>query len=370
MTIRLLTIVVFACITIVGYSKQPNIKINANDIELLNKPLVLLHPTVNNLKIIRYLIDNELFIHGSEVSILGVYSSNAKTDYEESVQYIQQNKLKNTHLLAIDDTLNVEILYSENQCSKLFYQLFSTARGFIFMGGPDLPPSSYEHETQLLTLITDPHRHYLELSLLFHMIGGSQNKACTPFMEEQPDFPIFGICLGMQSMNVASGGTLIQDIPTQVYGLQTVEHVLESEPQTQHRNYYRNFAIEPHLSVYNSHSILIAENSVLDTANTFRTSFPNVLSSHHQCIKSLGMGFIPIAWSNDQKVIEGIQHQVYPNVIGVQFHPEQTMIYDSMQIIRISPFDSVPNSFRELFPDSTGVDFHKNLWKILSVRFN
>ena len=238
------------------------------------------------------------------------------------------------------------------------------------MGGPDLPPFCYGDETQLLTEITDVHRHYLELSLLFHMLGGDQNRAFEPFMKENPTLPLLGICLGMQSMNVATGGTMIQDIPKQLYGHETVEQVLKSEPETQHRNYHRNLGIDRQVRWNNFHSILIAESSVLDTINSFRTSFPNVWSSHHQCIDRLGEGFVPIAWSRDRKIIEGIQHQVYPNVIGLQFHPEPIAIYDSTKTIRIQPFDTIPTSFYEMFPDSTGIEFHKNLWKILSTRFN
>ena len=368
MKLKLLVIVVF--VIVVGCNRQSNVKIDIYNVEFQSKPLVVFHPTVYNLMFVQYLIDNELFLAGTEVEILGVYSSNAKTDYEESVQYVEKNKLKNIHLLAIVDTLNQDMLFSEIQCSNLFYQLFSKAKGFIFMGGPDLPPSTYGHETQLLTEITDPHRHYLELSLLFHMLGGTQNKTFIPFMKENPTFPILGICLGMQSMNVAAGGTMIQDIPKQVYGHETVEQVLASEPETQHRNYYRNLGIDPYLSSYNFHSILIAANSILDTINAFRTSFPNVLSSHHQCIDSLGFGFVPIAWSLDRDVIEGVQHQVYPNVIGVQFHPEHTMIYDSTIPIRIHPLDSFPQPFFEMFPDSVGIEFHENFWKIVSARFS
>jgi hypothetical protein len=62
-------------------------------------------------------------------------------------------------------------------------------------------------------VITDPHRHYLELSFLFHLLGGFQDESFLPLLEERPEYPVLGICLGMQSMNVATGGDMIRIFP-------------------------------------------------------------------------------------------------------------------------------------------------------------
>ncbi len=56
---------------------------------------------------------------------------------------------------------------------------------------------------------TDPGRHFFEVSFLFHLLGGSRNESFKPLLDENPGYMVTGFCLGMQSMNVATGGILI-----------------------------------------------------------------------------------------------------------------------------------------------------------------
>ncbi len=68
----------------------------------------------------------------------------------------------------------------------------------------------------LLTRLTDPYRHYFEASFLFHLLGGSQNIDYTPFLEVNKEYTVYAICLGIQTMNIAAGGTMTQDIPSEL----------------------------------------------------------------------------------------------------------------------------------------------------------
>ena len=67
------------------------------------------------------------------------------------------------------------------------------------------PPSSGKRRASSRP-IEDPVRHYFEVSAIFHLLGGSQDPAFQGLLEGRPDFPVLGICLGCQSLNVGTGG--------------------------------------------------------------------------------------------------------------------------------------------------------------------
>lgn len=81
----------------------------------------------------------------------------------------------------------------------------------------------------ITTEIIEQIRHW-EISFMVHLIGGSQNHEVTPLLEQNPDFTIMGICLGMQIMNIAAGGSLYQDIPAQIYGVEFCEEIATLPP--------------------------------------------------------------------------------------------------------------------------------------------
>jgi putative glutamine amidotransferase len=70
-------------------------------------------------------------------------------------------------------------------------------------------------------------------------LGGYGNEDFEPFLKEKPKYLVTGFCLGMQTMNVATGGTLIQDIPAEIYGATTSEKTLEIGRANLHRNYWQ-----------------------------------------------------------------------------------------------------------------------------------
>ena len=179
--------------------------------------VLLFHPTAYNLEVIQKLVDEELFqLDGYHV--LGVYHPGESYDYSEAETYLDQHKSSLFSLREIQGELGPENLFRENPATGQFRKLFECSQGGLFMGGPDIPPVVYGEEVHLLTRVTDPFRHYVELSYLFHLLGGSQNTAWIPYLEKKPDYVINGICLGMQTMHVATGGTMVQDIPTELPG--------------------------------------------------------------------------------------------------------------------------------------------------------
>lgn len=134
---------------------------------------------------------------------------------------------------------------------------------------------------------------------------GRVNKTRDEFEEQvlrsavRHEVPIVGICRGEQRLNVFFGGTLYQDLPSELGKNYTVEH-RSGKPERRH-------------------SIVIAEGSRL--AKVCGTESVTVNSSHHQAAKRLAPGMTDTAWSNDG-VVEAIECDWYP-AAGVQFHPER-----------------------------------------------
>lgn len=333
------------------------------------KHLLVMHPTVNNIKTIFNLIDQGLFALPAGYRIVGVYSKSGDYDYALSEAYITENGLTNMALFGIEQDLEPDILYGDNVLTETFHWLFNNSEGVIFLGGPDIPPATYGQPTNLLTVITDPNRHYLELSFLYHLLGGNQDLNAIPLLEDDPFYCILGICLGMQSMNVATGGTLFQDIPTEIYQQTYAEDITGADPNLQHRNYYPLQTLSDELSPYWFHQIMIEDNSMLAGIAGSSKFPPFVLSSHHQTVKDIGKGFRITAWSVDQKIAEAIEHSDYPNVLGIQFHPEGAILYQPESKLRFVPDDTEGYAFLERYPGEKGEDFHRNLWNHVGLMY-
>jgi putative glutamine amidotransferase len=331
--------------------------------------IILMHPTIRNIQTLLFLADNNIFPVPDDFHIIGVYHTDAEYNYVRTDSFLVNNAIQNIIMYRITCSLAPENIYQWNSCSQEFHNLFYKSAGIMFFGGPDIPPSCYGHETNLLTQITDPSRHFLELSMMFHLIGGFQDIHFIPLMSQRPDYAILGICLGMQTMNVAAGGTLIQDIPSVIYNTTTSEQILRSDRNLQHRNYHHHTNISNDMVRGNFHKISFAKESLPDLLNKFSVTFPHVWSTHHQCIDKTGKGITPIAHSVDRKIIEAVIHEDFPNVIGIQFHPEVISIFQDTIKLRLFPEQEILQSFQEMFPAENGSDFHYNFWKYTSEMF-
>lgn len=131
-----------------------------------------------------------------------------------------------------------------------------------------------------------------------------QEKEETDFLvieeAEKLNLPILGICFGMQILNVSRGGTLFQDIETEI------PNCLKHE---QGRPLARN-----------SHALSLCKNSIVFRLAKSDSAVVN--SHHHQAIKNVGNNLVATAWAKD-KVIECIEDtRENKFVFGVQWHPE------------------------------------------------
>ena len=117
---------------------------------------------------------------------------------------------------------------------------------------------------------------------------------------EARHLPVLAICYGIQSLNVYRGGTLVQDISTEVKG--ALKHM-------QGEVFWRR-----------SHSINITDDSLL--AKIAGSTTITVNSHHHQAIDIVGRDLEPIAWAPDGVIESVINTRPDQFILGVQWHPE------------------------------------------------
>ena len=330
-----------------------------------NDKLVLVHPTKYNLELFTNLLNKDIVDIG-ELTIVGVYHEKEEYDYTDSYDFLEENNIQNIKLIQVKEPINPDVLYQENSCTQGYYDIFKQSKGIIFFGGPDLPPAIYGEQMSLLTRMTDPYRHYFEASFLFHLLGGSQNSDYVPLMEEKPSYTVYAICLGMQTMNIATGGTMVQDIPSELYGLAFAEELLKMNNNDQHRNYNNNLVNDSTLFSGNFHEIRMIDSKPL-VGDYKGNPTPLVYSNHHQAIEKIGKNLNAIATSMDGKIIEAISHQKYPNVLGIQFHPEGKYLHDLEIKYRKNPKDQLQSGKTRLL-ENESYEYHLELWEIFSKK--
>lgn len=129
---------------------------------------------------------------------------------------------------------------------------------------------------------------------------------------ERLNMPLLAICYGMQALNVSRGGSLVQDIESQVKGSYKHE---QGSPATR-----------------NSHSLKIEKGSILARLRSAKAANVNIRvnSSHHQAVAKVGRNLKAVAWAKDG-IIECIQDTRKDRfVLGVQWHPELTSSHDRL----------------------------------------
>ena len=163
-------------------------------------------------------------------------------------------------------------------------ELVNELDGVLLAGGFDCDPSLYGEDPHPTVEPMDTRRQTNDVTLA---------KAA-----RDHGIPVLGICLGVQVMNVAAGGSLVQDIASQVET--EIEHA--SEPEDRAR-----------------HEVIVEGGTKL--SNILGERELTVNSSHHQAIGRIGEGLRVTAHAPDG-VIEGLEDPRHPFYLGVQWHPE------------------------------------------------
>ena len=169
-------------------------------------------------------------------------------------------------------------------------QVTGEVDGVLMTGGVDIDPARYGEERHESVTAVEPERDVFEFALLL--------------AAREARLPLFGICRGLQVMNVALGGSLFQDIAAQMAGI--LPHTVPAPP----------FALAHEVWVSKSSRLWTLMQEKMVDADTF-----SVNSRHHQAINRLAPGFEVTATAPDG-VIEAIECPNATFCLGVQWHPE------------------------------------------------
>jgi putative glutamine amidotransferase len=160
--------------------------------------------------------------------------------------------------------------------------------GLLLTGGADVDPQEYGDVERHPTLCVDPARDAYELVLVRAALVRGR--------------PLLAICRGIQILNVATGGTLFQDLPSQRPS--TVNHRVKEPPDQL------------------AHMVTVTPGSRLAALlGTAATAEIQVNSRHHQAVNVVAPGFAAVATAPDG-LVEGIEHVGSAFCVGVQWHPE------------------------------------------------
>lgn len=171
--------------------------------------------------------------------------------------------------------------------------LLARLDGLILAGGGDIDPARYGGQQHETIDRVDPERDEMEIALARQLVDSGQPALC--------------ICRGTQVLNVALGGTLIEDLPSMVG-----EQVL-------HR-------AQPPGTVY--HDVAVEAGSQLAAVMGQTTVTP--ASWHHQALRQVAPGLKVVAHASDG-TIEAVEMPGHPGLLGVQWHPERSAATDATQ---------------------------------------
>ncbi len=194
-------------------------------------------------------------------------------------------------------------------------QIVDTFDGFLFTGGPDIHPFYFGEETQANCGNVCLRRDRMEILLLKLVM--------------QTGKPVFGICRGIQLLNVALGGDIYQDIPSQFPQDFPIAHV------------------QPFDYAIPSHKVEVLPGTLLEQLTGSNTL--NVNSMHHQACRKLAPGLVACGHASGN-LIEAVEKPDYPFFLGVQWHPEY--LWEQDPAIR-QIFEAFVKAAR-FYPNSSG----------------
>ena len=194
--------------------------------------------------------------------------------------------LRARYIRAIEELGGIPLILPLVAGTAARRRLLDSVDGLLLTGsGPDLPPRLYGERQRYQFPLVSERRANFELELVHQA--------------KTRDLPLLGICGGMQTVNVACGGSLFQDIPSQV------QNTLDHRQNTK--------------AIHVSHSVTVTPNSLLKKIVKKETLMVN--SSHHQSVKTVAPSLIASAIAPDG-IVEAIESPRHQFLLAIQWHPE------------------------------------------------
>lgn len=213
-------------------------------------------------------------------------------EYEEEKICLNSNYAE-----AINAAGGFAVILPLTEDLEIIAQMAEALDGILLSGGPDIDAVHFHEENMPYNGNISPLRDTMEIALAKEAFR--LNK------------PIFGICRGVQILNVAMGGTLYQDISSQVKSEKVLKHS-QAAPRW-----------------YPTHDICIVGNS--NVWSSFNCGSVRVNSFHHQAIKDVAPGFRATSHTSDG-IIELVEFEGDAFVVGVQWHPEHMWKKDPIHL--------------------------------------
>lgn len=182
------------------------------------------------------------------------------------------------YVQAVSENGGVPVVLPTIDDERVLRSYLEEFDGLVLIGGDDIPPQAYGEQPHKTVELLTPQRYEFERKLIARWLESGK--------------PLLGVCLGMQFTNVVAGGTMIQDIPSEIGT--TVDH----------RKYHR-------VAMVTSSTL----SDILDANEAM------VLSNHHQAVDDLGENLRVIARSEDG-VAEALERTDGRFGLFVQWHPE------------------------------------------------
>ncbi len=217
-----------------------------------------------------------------EMAIIGI-SCGFKDTREQNIV------LNNDYINAVKKTGGIPIIIPPHLEIEALKSFKNKLDGLILSGGGDIDPFFFGEEPNFNINRIDPIRDKIEIELVKWSI--------------KEKIPLLAICRGIQIINIACGGTIIQDL---------------NQKNDKNQNHLKHQQQAPRR--YPTHTVYLKKNSVF--SDIFKAEEIKVNSFHHQAIKEPGDN-LEITGRAADKVIEGIALNNHPFGIGVQWHPER-----------------------------------------------
>lgn len=216
-----------------------------------------------------------------------------------SGQVLNVQGMFESYVQAVDRAGGIPLLIPLTLTEEDLVGVYARLDGVLVPGGGDIDPILFGEELHPKTHDIDPHRDRIELALTRQAVDGGK--------------PFFGICRGAQVFNVALGGTLHQDIPSDF-------------PEA-----LGHYFIPPEFPrEHIGHEVKVEEESLL--ARVLGSPIVRVNSRHHQSVKAVAPGLEIVARSPDG-VVEAIEKPDHPFALGVQWHPENITAQPEMHAL-------------------------------------
>lgn len=225
--------------------------------------------------------------------IVGVICNVKRINFENR-EFVDINYATEKYIESLEKADCVPLLIPCMNDQTSYQALLDVVDGLLLTGGADIDPMIFGQDQKP------------GIGEVYHEVDVEQIYLAQYAKEH--NIPILGICKGAQVMNVALGGTLIQDIERELPQATLHSQTIHSQKP--------------------SHRIRLGNGSKLQ--EIFGTELLDTNSFHHQSIDQLGEGLCVTAQSNDG-IVEAVEHMDHPFYVGVQWHPEMMLWDGSME---------------------------------------